>query len=80
MIAAWLLNLMAAACLFAAESSDYPASASSGKSNATQFILFNRAPGQGMNQFAPDTLGRKQFEEVLAHFPNQRGARKPGEC
>lgn len=37
----------------------------------TQYILFNRAPGQGMYQGSPGTLGRDQFEEVLAEFPNQ---------
>jgi hypothetical protein len=41
----------------------------------TQYILFNRAPGQGMNQAAPESLGRKQFAEVLARFPNRAGAR-----
>ena len=41
----------------------------------TQYILFNRAPGQGMNQHVPETLGRKQFEEVLAQFPNRPEAR-----
>ncbi len=41
----------------------------------TQYILFNRAPGQGMYQGSPQTLGRKQFEEVLAHFPNRPAAR-----
>lgn len=33
---------------------------------ATQYILFNRAPGQGMYQATPESLGRKQFDEVLA--------------
>jgi hypothetical protein len=28
-----------------------------------------------MNQLVPETLGRKQFAEVLAHFPNQPAAR-----
>jgi hypothetical protein len=28
-----------------------------------------------MNQAVPESLGRKQFEEVLAQFPNQSGAR-----
>ena len=42
---------------------------------ATQYILFNRAPGQGMNQAFPESLGRKQFDEVLARFPNRAGAR-----
>ncbi len=42
----------------------------------TQYILFCRAPGQGMYQGTPETLGRKQFEEVLAHFPNQPEARR----
>jgi hypothetical protein len=40
-----------------------------------QYLLFNCAPGQGMNQGIPETLGRKQFEEVLAHFPNRPLAR-----
>ena len=40
-----------------------------------QYILFNRAPGQGMYQGIPETLGRKQFEEILAHFPNRPAAR-----
>lgn len=34
-----------------------------------QFIVFNRAPGQGMNQFAPHTL--TNFGEVISRFPNQ---------
>jgi hypothetical protein len=41
----------------------------------TQYVLFNRAPGQGMYQGAPETLGRRQFEEVLARFPNRPAAR-----
>ena len=40
-----------------------------------QYIVFNRAPGQGMYQGVPETLGRKQFDEVLAHFPNRADAR-----
>lgn len=35
-----------------------------------QYIVFNRAPGQGMYQGQPGSLGRKAFEEVLAQFPN----------
>lgn len=35
-----------------------------------QYIVFNRAPGQGMYQGEPESLGRKAFEEVLAQFPN----------
>jgi len=35
-----------------------------------QYIVFNRAPGQGMYQGQPESLGRKAFEEVLAQFPN----------
>ncbi len=41
----------------------------------TQYLLFNRAPGQGMNQSIPATLGRQQFADVLAHFPNRPTAR-----
>ena len=40
----------------------------------TQYILFNRAPGQGMYQGSPASLGRSQFEEVLARFPNRPDA------
>lgn len=40
-----------------------------------QYILFNRAPGQGMFQGNPASLGRAQFEEVLARFPNRPHAR-----
>ncbi len=43
--------------------------------SSTQYILFNRAPGQGMYQGNPATLGRKQFEEVLTQFPNRGAAR-----
>jgi hypothetical protein len=38
--------------------------------DTTQYIVFNRAPGQGMYQGEPDSLGKKAFDEVLAHFPN----------
>jgi hypothetical protein len=41
----------------------------------TQYILFNRAPGQGMHQGAPDSLGSKQFDEVRARFPNRPDSR-----
>ncbi len=40
-----------------------------------QYILLNRAPRQGMDQRTPETLGRRQFEEVLARFPNRPSAR-----
>ena len=43
--------------------------------STTQYVLVNRAPGQGMYQGVPETLGRKQFEEVLAKFPNRPEAR-----
>jgi hypothetical protein len=29
-----------------------------------QYIVFNRAPGQGMHQGEPDSLGRKAFDEA----------------
>lgn len=52
------------------------ANAAAGTSaSSTQYILFNRAPGQGMNQALPETLARRQFEEVLALFPNRPTAR-----
>lgn len=38
---------------------------------ATRYILFNRAPGQGMDQGRPATLGRRRFDEILAEFPNR---------
>lgn len=41
----------------------------------SQYILFNRAPGQGMYQGKPESLGRQHFEEVLTHFPNRPAAR-----
>jgi hypothetical protein len=40
-----------------------------------QYVLFNRAPGQGMYQGRPESLGSGQFEEVLARFPNVPVAR-----
>lgn len=39
--------------------------------NQPQYLLFNRAPGQGMYQGQPESLGRGAFEEVLALFPNR---------
>lgn len=56
-----LLSLMSAIAFSATRSAaDEP----------TQSIVFNRAPGQGMYQGQPDSLGMKAFEEVLAKFPN----------
>jgi hypothetical protein len=43
-------------------------------SPTTQYLLFNRAPGQGMYQGQPETLGRRQFEEILTTFPNRPGS------
>jgi hypothetical protein len=37
----------------------------------TQYILFNRAPGRGMNQAIPESLGIEQFKEILDQFPNR---------
>lgn len=42
-------------------------------SETTQYIVFNRAPGQGMYQGEPESLGRKAFDQVLAQFPNAPG-------
>lgn len=42
---------------------------------STQYILFNRAPGQGMYQGNPSSLGTNQFADVLTHFPNRPGSR-----
>lgn len=65
-----------AALIFAMPISASLASAGPAKAGgATQYILVNRAPGQGMNQHVPETLGRKSFEEVLTHLPNRPGAR-----
>jgi hypothetical protein len=46
-------------------------SSASFAAETTQYIVFNRAPGQGMYQGLPDSLRRKAFDEVLAHFPNE---------
>ncbi len=40
-----------------------------------QYIVFNRAPGQGMYQGEPESLGRKAFDEVLTRFPNHADSR-----
>jgi len=45
-----------------------------------QHILFNRAPGQGMHQAVPATLGRRQFEDVLAIFPHQPAVQTGNPC
>lgn len=42
---------------------------------AAQYIVVNRAPGQGMYQGNPATLGRAQFEAVLSRLPNRRDTR-----
>jgi hypothetical protein len=47
----------------------------SSAADTAQYIVFNRAPGQGMYQGEPETLGRKAFDEVLSQFPNARGKR-----
>lgn len=38
--------------------------------DTTRYIVFNRAPGQGMDQARPESLGRAAFDEVLTRFPN----------
>jgi hypothetical protein len=43
-------------------------------SKPTQYIIFNRAPGRGMNQADPESLGQPQFEEILQQFPNRPGS------
>jgi hypothetical protein len=50
----------------AADGADQPT-----RTGLTQYVLFNRAPGQGMYQGRPESLGREQFEEVLARFPHR---------
>ena len=45
------------------------------KAASVQYIVFNRAPGQGMYQGEPESLGRKAFDEVLAQFPNDPNIR-----
>jgi len=40
-----------------------------------QYIVFNRAPGQGMYQGQPESLGRAAFDDVLAQFPNDPNKR-----
>jgi len=46
-------------------------SADASEGSNIQYILFNRAPGQGMVQGDPSTLGQSQFEEILTEFPNR---------
>src|SRR5208337_2864538 len=77
-----LTSFLLAALLLLPLASHYAAAASfnahstwAAVDSNTQYILFNRAPGQGMNQGVPETLGRIQFEEVLARFPNRPGSR-----
>lgn len=48
---------------------------SAAPAETVQYIVFNRAPGQGMYQGEPESLGRKAFDEVLAQFPNAPGKR-----
>lgn len=50
-----------------------PAAAGTGLA-PTQYLLFNRAPGQGMYQGRPESLGRPQFDDILARFPNRPDA------
>lgn len=71
-----LLNALLLAPLAALESAGAPHPQLQPAVPATQYILFNRAPGQGMYQATPESLGRKQFDEVLARFPNRAGARR----
>ena len=72
-----LLNvlLLSPLVVIAAETGSSAHSAQSSPASRTQYILFNRAPGQGMYQGAPETLGRKSFEDVLSRFPNRSGGR-----
>lgn len=63
--------IAAAAILLLALSSELRAAAVGTAGVAPQYILFNRAPGQGMYQGSPHTLGRKNFQEVLNRFPNR---------
>lgn len=69
--AAWLVAVQSAVAL----ATGLSAAATEPPGTSTQYILFNRAPGQGMNQRIPDSLGRKQFDEILAQFPNRSNAR-----
>jgi hypothetical protein len=43
--------------------------------DTTQYIVFNRAPGQGMYQGQPESLGRAAFDELLAQFSNDPNKR-----
>jgi len=54
-----LLNvlLLAPLVVMAAETGSGAHAARSPSASRTQYILFNRAPGQGMYQGAPETLG-----------------------
>ncbi len=51
-----------------------PAAAQVAPAAARQYIIFNRAPGLGMNQQVVQSLGRSQFEEILTRFPNRDAA------
>jgi hypothetical protein len=41
----------------------------------TQYILFSRAPGKGVYQGNPESLGIGGFQEILKRFPNRPDAR-----
>jgi hypothetical protein len=70
-----VIGLLLTASMAVSDEPVVPAAATSPlgsrSAQATQYIVFNRAPGQGMTQFVPETLGRQQFAEVLARFPNR---------
>lgn len=51
--------------------------AGSGFAPPIHYIVFNRAPGQGMYQGEPESLGRRAFDEVLAQFPSAPTKRLP---
>ncbi len=39
-----------------------------------QYLVFNRAPGEGMHQGRPESLGPASFLEILDRFPNRPNA------
>ncbi len=57
--------------LLRAGHTDFDVSTKRDAGNAVQYIVFNRAPGQGMHQGVPASLNTERFNEVLAHFPNR---------
>lgn len=49
--------------------------------DGTKYVIFNRAPGQGMSQEKPESINRVSFEEVAKSFTQQSNSKvKVGIC